>query len=183
MHEDNLLKLNLGCGNRAIPGFINIDIESFDNTDVALDIRKVDEKFSNKCKLIYSSHVLEHFKKNEIKDLLYSWNKCLVPGGILRLAVPDFDAVVQYYKLTKDIDSIQSFLNGGQKSSLDYHFITFNFEYLKRILNEAGFHSVKIYNYQDTEHAYIDDYSQCYLPHMDKTNGMLMSLNIEAIKC
>ena len=27
-----------------------------------------------------------------------------------------------------------------------------------------------------------DDYSQSYLPHMDKENGMLMSLNLEGRK-
>jgi len=27
----------------------------------------------------------------------------------------------------------------------------------------------------------VDDYSQAYLPHMDK-NGLLMSLNLEAVK-
>jgi hypothetical protein len=28
----------------------------------------------------------------------------------------------------------------------------------------------------------MDDYSQSYLPHMDKENGTLMSLNLEAVK-
>jgi len=31
-------------------------------------------------------------------------------------------------------------------------------------------------------HQHIDDFSQGYLPHMDKINGMIMSLNIEATK-
>jgi len=28
----------------------------------------------------------------------------------------------------------------------------------------------------------MDDHSQAYLPHMDKENGILISLNIEATK-
>ena len=32
------------------------------------------------------------------------------------------------------------------------------------------------------KHSDIDDYSQAYIPHMDKDNGTLMSLNVEAIK-
>jgi hypothetical protein len=28
----------------------------------------------------------------------------------------------------------------------------------------------------------FDDHSQAYLPHMDKENGTLISLNIEAVK-
>ena len=37
-------------------------------------------------------------------------------------------------------------------------------------------------DWRDTEHSELDDFSQSYLPHMDKDNGKLMSLNIEAVK-
>jgi len=45
-----------------------------------------------------------------------------------------------------------------------------------------GFCDVRVYDWKSTEHFYVDDYSQAYLPHMDKTNGKLMSLNVEATK-
>ena len=56
------------------------------------------------------------------------------------------------------------------------------FDTLKRDLLDIGFKSVERYNWKDTEHFYVDDYSQAYLPHMDKANGLLMSLNVEATK-
>jgi hypothetical protein len=31
-------------------------------------------------------------------------------------------------------------------------------------------------------HAGIDDYSQAYLPHLDKTSGVHMSINVGAVK-
>ena len=31
------MKLHLGCGNRYIPGFINIDVQDLDNVDVRAD--------------------------------------------------------------------------------------------------------------------------------------------------
>ena len=46
---------------------------------------------------------------------------------------------------------------------------------------EAGFARVRRWDWRATEHAGIDDYSQAYLPHMDKENGTLVSLNLEAI--
>jgi predicted SAM-dependent methyltransferase len=180
--ESKLLKLNLGCGDRAIPGFVNIDARDAENTDVILDLFEVGQIYENQCSLLYSCHVLEHFKKKDIKELLTSWAKSLVSGGTIRLSVPNFDNVVDYYRLTKDIVSLQSFLHGGQKYPLDYHYISFNFEFLESILEEVGFCNVRLYDYKDTEHFYIDDYSQSYLPHMDKTHGMLMSLNVEATK-
>jgi len=34
----------------------------------------------------------------------------------------------------------------------------------------------------DTEYYEFDDFSKAYLPHMDKENGILMSLNVLAWK-
>ena len=53
---------------------------------------------------------------------------------------------------------------------------------MKKDLETIGFTNIHRYDWRDTEHSYIDDFSQCYLPHMDKENGMLMHLNLEATK-
>ena len=45
-----------------------------------------------------------------------------------------------------------------------------------------GFKFVERWDWRKTEHSDVDDFSQCYLPHMDKDNGMMMSLNIKGIK-
>ena len=54
--------------------------------------------------------------------------------------------------------------------------------YLKKILEEVGFKNIKRYDWKNTIHKHYDDYSQAYIPHMDKENGILMSLNVEAVK-
>ena len=41
---------------------------------------------------------------------------------------------------------------------------------------------IKKYNWRKTEHSMFDDHSQAYLPHMDKENGILISLNVECVK-
>ena len=41
---------------------------------------------------------------------------------------------------------------------------------------------IRLTYWEETEHAQFDDHSQAYLPHMDKENGTLMSLNVECIK-
>ncbi len=64
-----------------------------------------------------------------------------------------------------------------------YHKTVYDFESLSTLLQSVGFDSVKKYNWRDTEHSNIDDCSQAYLPHMDKENGTLISLNVEASKC
>ena len=36
--------------------------------------------------------------------------------------------------------------------------------------------------WRETEHSQFDDHSQAYVPHMDKENGVLISLNVECNK-
>ena len=51
-----------------------------------------------------------------------------------------------------------------------------------KILLKSGFHSVEKWDWKSTDHYKYDDFSQAYLPHMDKANGVLMSLNVECVK-
>lgn len=183
-----MVKLNLGCGDRKIHGFVNVDARDDTNPDFVYDVTKIHEKFEN-VDLIYACHVLEHFpsKKSSFqprtwKEVLNSWHKTLKPGGTLRLSVPDFKSACEYFVTTGDFDSVCAFFYGGQKYDFDFHYHGWTFETLRKELESLGFINIKNYSWRETEHFYVDDYSQAYLPHMDKTNGKLMSLNIEATK-
>jgi hypothetical protein len=63
-----------------------------------------------------------------------------------------------------------------------YHKTTYDIHSLSRVLRKIGFGIALKYDWKETEHAHIDDHSQAYLPHMDKENGSLISLNIETVK-
>jgi len=68
----------------------------------------------------------------------------------------------------------------GQKTL--YHKTVYSFDSLKDLLEENGFNNVHRYDWKNTIHKDYDDHSQAYFPHMDKENGLLVSLNIEATK-
>lgn len=183
-----MLKLNIGCGEKKIYGFINVDAREDLKPDVVADVSKLNKTF-NDVDLIYACHVLEHFPNKPSvfqpvtwKETLISWYKSLKIGGILRLSIPDFDAVCKHYLSTGNLQDLQALLYGGQKYDFDFHYHCWNFNTIQKDLLSIGFKDVKIYDWKKTEHFYVDDYSQAYLPHMDKTNGKLMSLNIEAVK-
>ena len=72
-------------------------------------------------------------------------------------------------------------LYGGQDYDENFHYVTFDYKSLSEDLFSIGFTQVKKYDHKTTEHGEMDDFSKSYLPHMDE-NGVLMSLNIEAIK-
>jgi hypothetical protein len=100
----------------------------------------------------------------------------------LRLAVPDFEAVSTRYQRSRQLGELIGLVCGGQRNQYDFHKMVFDEKLLRERLLEVGFASVSRYDWRNTEHAWLDDYSQAYLPHMEKQTGQLMSLNLEAVK-
>lgn len=183
--EPDFRKLHLGCGRKHLPGFFHVDILPLSHVDHVGRIENLGFIGDDEVELIYACHVLEHFGRFEIDGVLREWRRVLKPGGVLRLAVPDFAACAAiYYEqgLQDGLSGLIGLVSGGQRDQYDYHRMIFDDELLSRILREAGFAAVRRWDWRETEHSHIDDYSQAHLPHMDKDNGRLMSLNLEAVK-
>ena len=180
--NEDKLKLHLGCGDKRIEGFINVDVRPLPGVDIVDDISNLNLFEPNSADLIYASHLLEHFGRRVYLDVLKNWFNILKPGGILRIAVPDFGAVVEHYNENGDIKILRGFLYGGQTYDHNFHYCGWDEKTLVEDLINIGFIKAYRYDWRNTEHSHIDDFSQCYLPHMDKENGKLMSLNIEAVK-
>lgn len=183
------MKLHLGCGKRYIPGFIHIDLNDFPHIDYHHDIRTLTMIESNTVDLIYFCHGIEYFDRIEIVDVLREWKRVLKKGGVLRLAMPDFEALIKVYKKYKDLDKIIGPLFGrweikGKRGKQEvlYHKTVYDFPSVKKVLESQGFSKIKRYDWRKTIHKDYDDYSQAYVPHMDKEDGILISLNIEAVK-
>lgn len=179
------MKLHLGCGARFIPGFVHVDAVAHHHVDHVRTIDRLDFAPDASCSLIYASHVLEHFGRAEVPLVLREWHRVLRVGGVLRLAVPDFAAVVEVYRaegLGDGRTGLIGLVCGGQRDQWDFHKMVFDEVFLTRLLLQAGFGRVARWDWRRTEHAAIDDFSQAHLPHMDKQGGRLMSLNLEAVK-
>lgn len=176
------MKLHLGCGKNYLPGWINVDLFSTVQADVYADITALPferEAFD----LIYASHVLEHVHRHTVVATLGHWRDLLKPGGVLRLAVPDFQAVCEWYNSTGRLDDVMGLLYGGQNHPKNHHFVAFDRKTLIRDLTRAGFATCRDWNWRETDHARFDDYSQARLPHMSDGNGTVwVSLNVEATK-
>ena len=179
-----MVKINMGCGWRNFGSdWIHIDGGDYDHLDYK-DITKLEFE-DNTVDLIYASHVIEYFDREEIVEVLEEWMRILKPEGILRLAVPNFKAMVNIYlnssyPLDKFLGPLYGKMNMGE--SKIYHKTTYDFNSLKSLLENLGMKNVKMYDWKQTEHSKHDDHSQAYIPHMDKEKGILISLNVEAIK-
>jgi predicted SAM-dependent methyltransferase len=178
------MKLHLGCYHKKIHGFVNIDIREDVNPDIVDDIFKLEKFKAGSVELIYASHVLEHLDHKDSKAALKRWYDVLQDEGVVRIAVPNMEMVFAHYFYHKDLPALYSALWGSQRHPYDYHKHGWTFDTLRQDLIDVGFdpYSVRLYNWRETEHSFVDDYSQAYVPHMDKEHGKLMSLNVEAIK-
>jgi len=172
------MKLHLGCGKKHLPDYVHIDVIDYDHIDYVSDISELTFIEDNTVEEIYACHVLEHFKRNQINKVLKEWFRILNVNGILRISVPNFESVVDYYKETNDLMSLQGLLYGGQTYDYNYHHVTFDFKLLSSFLTKAGFKNIQHYDWEGFLPENYDDYSRAYIPHMDFKNGKLMSLNI-----
>ena len=179
------VKLHLGCGWRNFgKEWTHIDGGDYDHLE-GDTITKL--SYSNETvNTIYASHVFEYFDREEGYQLLKEWFRVLKPNGILRLAVPDFESLIRLYvegksKLNDFLGPLYGKMKMGENTI--YHKTVYDYISLERLLKECGFKTVRLYDWKKTEHSNFDDHSQAYMnPKGDKENGVLISLNIEAIK-
>lgn len=176
------MKLHLGCGNKRIDGYTNIDVRYLPGVDEIDNIAYLRKYKNESVDVIYASHVLEHFSRWQYMSVLKRWYEILKPNGILRLGVPDFEQIVKYYIKTNKLRDVSGMLYGGQDYDENNHHWVWDFVTIKQELEQIGFKNIYRYDWRNTEHSHVDDYTQSYLPHMDKENGTLLSLNVEAIK-
>ena len=100
------MKLHLGCGKRYIPGYVHIDAVEYDHVDHISSIDSLTFLENQTIDVIYNCHVLEHFKRKDLKRVLAEWFRVLKPGGILRTSVPDFARICEVYQKEKNITDV-----------------------------------------------------------------------------
>jgi len=53
---------------------------------------------------------------------------------------------------------------------------------LSKLLKLVGFKNIKNYDWSKTFHYKYDDHSQAFFPHMNKKDGLQISINMECQK-
>lgn len=85
------IRLNLGCGDKKLKGYVNVDIaESRKGVvpDILCDIQKTifEDNYADE---VLSVHTIEHFYYWEAKAVILEWRRILKPGGKLILECPN----------------------------------------------------------------------------------------------
>ncbi|MGO8777970.1 MAG: class I SAM-dependent methyltransferase [Rhodomicrobium sp.] len=146
------LRVHLGPGqDKYLPGWINVDANAFTGKcDVWADLRNRLPLRENSVKAMYSHHVIEHLP--DIPAHMLEVFRCLRPGGIYRVAVPNGDSAISRYQ-AGDMDWFGTWPDnrrtiGGRLDSYimcrGEHVALMTKSYLEELLEDAQFEQITL---------------------------------------
>lgn len=141
-------RLHIGCGNNIIHDWINADITP--SSEIIVFLQKKLPFRKNSLTRVYTEHVLEHVSYETGLYFLKEVNRVLEKGGVIRIAMPDLDYLVDaYVNNWKRLEWVNwaecSFVKTrGQMMNISFywwgHKYIYNREDVSRLLHESGFH-------------------------------------------
>ncbi|MDR0598510.1 MAG: methyltransferase domain-containing protein [Treponema sp.] len=124
--------LNLGCGRRYHGDWTNVDFHSTGKGVIAHNLLKGIPFKDNTFDMVYHSHIIEHFPKEEAPKFLGECYRVLKQNGILRVAFPDLEQMVSHYtRLLRELK------NGDTRHEADYDWIMLEL-YDQTVRNVSG---------------------------------------------
>jgi predicted SAM-dependent methyltransferase len=91
------MKLNLGCGDKILDGYINIDLVN-PNADKLHDCTDLSFIEDNQADEILAVAILEHIHPLKVMESLKEWFRVLKPSGRLIIEVPDMLEICRMYE-------------------------------------------------------------------------------------
>lgn len=111
------VRLNLGSGGVPLAGYVNVDVaqqRAGRQPDVVCDIRDLKVFPDGMADEVLAVHVIEHFYRWEVADLLKEWVRVLKPGGKLVLETPNLITACE--ELLKNPDTASAPDARGQRT-------------------------------------------------------------------
>lgn len=151
------LMLNIGCGTDYKKGWVNVDNNSDNNIeklDLNWDLRNPLPFEDNTVDFIFNEHFFEHLEVEEARAAMKDLMRILKPGGVMRVAMPDLEWVVDnYLHLSIENDPMIKNRDMGfvktraERLNMSFswwgHKWLYDWEELERRANEAGYTKVK----------------------------------------
>jgi SAM-dependent methyltransferase len=152
-------RLNWGCGEHFAAGWINSDVKGHPGVDLVADIRQGLPLQRDSIDYAVGIHVLPELAYPDLVPALEELHRVLVPGGTLRLALPDLRRGIDAY-LAGDEDYFK--VGRDEVASLGGRFIVqmlwygysrslFTADFALELLERAGFEEVRQCAFGETD--------------------------------
>lgn len=140
------IKLHLGCQEKYLKGYINIDLPESEHTvrkakvDKYADVRELSYP-AESVDEVRSHHLLEHFSRQEALLLLARWHKWLTMGGLLHVETPDFEESAKKFLKGNLDDQFQlaRHIFGSHEAGWAYHKDFWSENKFRFVLRELGY--------------------------------------------
>ena len=160
-------RVNIGSGSTRTEGWIHADIK---HGDIYLDATQKLPFETDSIDAIFHEHFLEHLgypgEANYFIDESY---RVLVPGGVMRIGVPDTE-----YAIRKYVEDDKSFFDLCRElwhpdycttpmESLNFHFrqkgqhkFAYDYKTLHKLLSTNGFTNITRSSYKSSEYSFMN---------------------------
>jgi len=97
LFDHTIHKLHIGCGPLIHTGWLNTDIDPIKNRSIYMDAGDIYPFVDNTFDYIYSEHLFEHLTFKQSLIMLCECHRVLKPGGVLRIATPNYKFLLELY--------------------------------------------------------------------------------------
>lgn len=151
------LKLNVGCGNKKKPEYINVDLDSLVKPDIVLNVSSALPFKDDRFNAIEAYHVIEHIFPWLVLDVLREFFRILKPQGLLAIECPNIEAASTWlvgnsqYGWDSQMGMWPIYGDPNPKNSLYMHKWGYTPVTLLNILKDAGFRNIR----REVPHTHI----------------------------
>jgi predicted SAM-dependent methyltransferase len=178
-------KLNLGCGGRPLPGYINIDSDSLEE----LKVRYPDQPFPEGVEIydydifnlpfpddsvdeVRADSLVEHLSFIEEAKFFYEVKRVIKPGGIFQFSTPDFEKIAELWLAARD--EWKDFYRNDEEAIKSQHWFG---QYSYSTDNRWGYLAAMIFGSQNGAGQF---HRNCY--SVSKIRAMLRRLQLEEVE-
>ena len=150
-------RLHIGCGQVALPDWINIDNMPYPGVDRVLDVT-LGLPFQD-VQYVFAEHFIEHLSYDDGINFLRECRRVLRPDGILRLSTPNLDWVmITHYHIGQwenDEQALHDCFATNRAFRGWGHQFLYNMQTLTATLRKAGFATVERCSYGGSNHEVL----------------------------
>jgi predicted SAM-dependent methyltransferase len=99
-------RFQFGSGGHRLEGWFNTDFEPWQEGVFHLDMREPLPFPDDVLDVAASEHVFEHFSYDEGRKIVSELFRCLKPGGLIRMSLPDLDRYIALWNETLSEDQL-----------------------------------------------------------------------------